>query len=827
MNYKRQGLKYILSLFVLSASFAAYADMTDKQVQDYVQTAMTQGKTQQQIARELTIRGVSALQMQRVKRQIEQGSTNTGTQKQQQANVLNESTRRQGEDISGRKSTLSAQYTGKENQKNNRDVLFFLNEEGDTVYVYAQNPGSQQRVYGREVFNNENLTFEPNINAATPEDYRLGPGDEIVINIWGNNEDNIRDYISPEGTIIVSNIGPVSLGGMTIKEANNYLKKIFSQKYSDIADENSDISLTLGNLRTIQVNVMGEVTTPGTYRLSPFSTLFTALYNAGGTSDTGTLRDIALYRNGKKIASADVYEYLFNGKTSQDIRLQEGDVILVTPYNRLVTFESGVKRPMTYELKGNETVVDALEYAGGLSGDAYGGRVNILRTTGDGLTVLTVDANDFPQTTLLDGDIIEIGSAINRFNNRIEIKGSVFRPGIYALGDDISTISQLVKKADGLTEDAFTGRVQIFREAPDLSQTIEAVDLSGILSGRLPDVELQPNDVVVIPSVIELMPKGDLIISGAVSKPGNYTYAKGMTVEDLIIQAGGLLEGASDAKVDISRRIADNDATGVQSKIAENYSITLKDGLVVEGESGFVLLPNDIVDIRFSPTFVEQRRVTIEGEVPFAGSYTLGNRTERLSDLVARAGGVSQFAYLKGANLKRKFTEEEKELRKESLRLATSGAADDSITTSYMFTSEYYPVGINLEEALAHPGGYEDLVLQEGDELFIPELVNTVKISGAVLYPNSVIYTPGKKLGYYIDQAGGWDDDANKGGSYVVYMNGQVSKGRGSKIEPGCQIIVPLKVKRDNAANLQKWLAIGSSAASLGTMAASIVNLIK
>lgn len=865
---KKAFVKLILSLSLFILPLLLFADMTDRQVMEYVQQAAAQGKSQQQIARELAMRGVSTVQLQRVKRQYEQSqssgnnaaSKNSSSVNRNQKTQNNKNTKGKNGNADEEEETLDMKSGQRRNQtgmtstnKNNRstdemgnenereayyyqqqrnlrprDLMYFIDEYGDTVTVYAQIIEEDKKVFGRDMFLNPNLTFEPNINAATPEDYRLGPGDEVIINVWGNNEDYIRDYISPEGNIIVSNIGPVSLSGMTIKEANNYIKQVFARKYGDIADQNSDISLTLGDLRTIQINIMGEVNAPGTYRLSPFSTLFTALYNAGGPNETGTLRNIAVYRNGRKIATGDIYDFLFNGATSSDIRLQEGDVILVSPYDRLVTLDSGVKRPMTYELKEGETVVDAIGYAGGLTGDAYGGRLNVLRATGDGLTVITVDAQNFANTPLLDGDLIEIGSALNRFDNRIEIKGSVFRPGVYALGNDISTISDLIAKADGLTEDAFLGRVQIMRQAADLSQTMEAVDLAGILSGRVPDLVLQPNDVVIVPSVIELMPKGDVVISGAVGEPGNYPFAKGMTVEDLIVQAGGLLEGASDAKVDISRRIVDSQDTEIHSKIAENFTVTIKDGLVVgaDGED-FILEPNDVVDVRFSPSFIEQRRVFIEGEVPFGGSYTLGNRTERLSDLVRRAGGVSQFAYLKGANLKRKFTEEEKRMREETVRLAQSGEESDSITEQYMFTSDYYPVGINLELALAHPGGPQDLVLQEGDELYIPELVNTVKISGAVFYPNSVIYTPGKKLGYYIDQAGGYGNEADKRGAFVVYMNGQVSKGRGSKIEPGCQIIVPLKEKKDNAANLQKWLAIGSSAASIGTMAASIVNLIK
>lgn len=820
-------LKCLICACASFASFSVLAEMTDNQVLEYITQAVQQGKTQQQIGKELAVRGVTPAQLQRVKKIYE--STGASNASNSATPKKTTSTRRQqsSNNQTGRNSSMSS-FSPMTDESEETTGKVYINEYGDSILLISQgNDDVLNPVYGRDIFTNQKLTFEPNVNMATPENYRLGPGDEVVINIWGNNEANIRDYISPEGTIIVSNIGPVYLNGMTVKEANNHLKNVFAQKYADIADEGSDISLVLGDLRTIQVDIMGEVKAPGSYRLSPFSTLFNALYNAGGTTPTGTLRNIDVFRNGKKVASADIYDYLFKGKTSADIKLQEGDVIIVSPYDRLVTLESGVKRPMTYELKKGETIIDALNYAGGLSSDAFGERINIIRTTGEGLTVLTVEEGSFDKTPLIDGDIIEIGNSINRFNNRIEIQGAVFRPGVYALDNQVRTVKDLITKADGLTEDAYLGRAQLFRLADDLSQTVEAIDLASIMSGRSSDILLNPNDVLVVSSVLDLMPKGDFTITGAVSSPGKYTFAEGTTVEDLIMRAGGLQEGASEAKVDISRRITDKNATGIQSKIAETYTISLKDGLVVDGERGFVLQPNDIVDVRFSPTFVTQRRVQIEGEVPFPGSYTLSNRTERLSDLVKRAGGVSQYAYLKGAHITRRFTEDEKAAREELLRLAANGTSSDTISQQMIITSDYYPVGINLEAALANPGGYEDLVLQEGDQLFIPELVNTVKISGDVLYPNSVIYTPGKKLSYYIDQAGGYGDNANKGHSYVIYMNGQVSRGKNSPIEPGCQIVVPTKEKKDTAANFQKWLAIGSSAASLGTMAASIVNLIK
>ena len=819
-------------LFILPSVLKA--EMTDKQVMEYVENATSQGKSQQQIAKELLMRGVTQAQLQRIKKQYDQqkGITKSTGASSQSTTKRGVSSGTNNSKTSGSNSSMSSANqmfilnAGQVPGESSRNIFFYIDQDGDTTYMMLNGQRNASNIYGHDIFSNSEISFEPNVNVATPEDYRLGPGDEVVINIWGNNEDNIRDFISPEGSIIVSNIGPIYLGGMTVKEANRYLKNIFAQKYGDIADSNSDISLVLGDLRTIQIDVMGEVSQPGSYRLSPFSTVFHALYNAGGTTENGTLRDIKVYRNGKEIANADLYEYLFQGKSSGNIRLQEGDVIVVTPYESLVTFGSGVKNPMTYEIKKGETAKDALGYAGGFAGGTFRDQITITRSGSNGMSVLTVDANDFANTPLVDGDMITISPAMTRYGNRVEVKGGVNIPGIYALGEEISTIRDLIQKANGLTEDAFIGRAVLYREAEDLTQTVEALDLAGILSGTSPDITLQNNDFLVIPSVLDLMPKGDFTISGAVSNPGRYPYAEGMTVEDLIVLAGGLLEGASEAKVDISRRIVDSGAMSSESKIAENYSISLKDGLVVDGTPGFQLQPNDIVDVRFSPSFIQQRRVSVEGEVPFEGEYTLGNRTERLSDLVKRAGGVSEYAYVKGASLTRQFTEEEKATMEETMRIARK-ASTDSITDEMFLTKEYYNVGIDLEAALQNPGGYEDLVLQPGDKLYIPELVNTVKITGEVLYPNSVIYVPGKKLKYYIDQAGGYGNQAYKSKAFVVYMNGQVAKGKNAEIEPGCQIIIPAKEKVDSVANLQKWLAIGSSAVSLGTMAATIASLFR
>lgn len=834
---------FVVSLALLTSVTHLSAYMTDTQVVEYVKAGVAQGKTQQEIGRELLAKGVTEAQLRRVQA-AQAGKITEGNDRPDYSVRRNRSEsgsrRNQPRNQSGNQGQNQNQYqnqpkAGRDDNAGSKRVVtefdeeFFVEDmliEPETTQPGKGKNGRQPEVFGQNIFQTRDLTFEPNENLATPVDYKLGPGDEVVINIWGNNEDHIRQTISPEGSIFVSQIGPIYLNGLTISKANQTVKELFASKYADVAGDGSDISLTLGNLRTIQVDIMGEVTTPGTYRISPFSTLFHALYNAGGTTESGSLRSIEVMRNGRKIASSDIYDYLFNGKRSNDIRLQEGDVIVVPAYDRLVEVEGEVKRPGLYELKRGETLDDLMRYSGGMKASAYADRVSVDRVTNGSKTVAVVEAADFAKMRLDDGDLVKVGEAIDKYDNRVEIRGAVFRPGYYAVNDEVKTLRDLIKVANGLSEDAFLSRAQLFRETEDKEIKVLPINLGKLINGTAPDVRLQKNDVLVVASKEEIARLGDLVIAGEVKYPGEYPFAYNMTVEDLIMQAGGLNEGASYATVDISRRINDPNSQIMGNELSENFKMTIKDGLIVDGTPGFELQPNDIVDIRRSPNYIPQRRVRIEGEVPFEGLYSLSKRTERLSDLVKRAGGVSKFAYLRGAHLTRKMSDAEIAARDEVLRLAKSSEGNDSISATKVMLSDTYKVGIELDKALKNPGGIDDLVLKDGDVLVIPELVNTVKISGDVLYPNSVIYTPGKKLKYYVEQAGGYGNTAHKGRAFVVYMNGRVAKGKNAVIEPGCHIIVPSKQKGQGL-SVAEWLAIGTTAASLGTMGATISTLIK
>ncbi len=722
--------RVILSLFMACTLMAAA--MTDQQVIDYIKQQTAAGKSNQQIGKELMAKGVTREQAQRIKEKFES---------------------QQNSETSPTTQSISQAKAERRHNVNNDIASESMIDIGREVDEGQDGQVSARQIYGHKVFNSRALTFEPSENIATPQNYRLGPGDEVIIDIWGTSEDHLRQTISPEGSIMISQIGPVYLNGMTINDANKHIKNAFSKKYAGMEDAETDIQVTLGQVRTIQVDILGEVATPGTFRMSPFASVFHALYRAGGINDIGSLRNIQVLRNGKKVAGVDIYEYLFDGKTNGNIRLQEGDVIIVPPYDQLVSIDGNVKRPMYYEIKPDETIKSLLEYSGGFTGDAYEGMVRLARQSGTENELYNIERGEFASYRLQDGDIITVGTILDRYANRVELKGAVYRPGMFAIGKDINTVSDLVKKADGVTDDAYTDRVLLYREGPDLELQIMALDLKDILEGRAKDVTLKRNDVLVISSIHELEERGALSIGGQVARPGSYPFAANTTLEDLIFQAGGLLEGASTARVDISRRIVDPTSTQQTQQISEIYTVSIENGLALNSGKGFKLMPYDHVEVRKSPGYNAQESVSVRGEVLFDGSYVLQKRNERLTDIIKRAGGILDEAYIKGAYLTRRLSEDELASRREVLRLAMANSGPgmgDSIALSKINVSPTYNVGINLEKAIQNPGSHYDVVLQPGDALFIPEQQSTVKIAGDVMFPNTVVYEPGKKLSYYI-----------------------------------------------------------------------------
>lgn len=842
----RKFLLLWVMLFAWSTApvLAQGGTMTDQQVMEYVEMGMQQGKSQQQIATELARRGVTREQAQRVKLRFEQRQQNG----QPMTTEIDRS--RNKESLDSEKELLGSDFSFEsDNQKTGKITRFITNQEigkGQTLTLKLDENGNlvsdtltifkeevqEDHVFGRNIFNTTNLTFEPGTNLPTPTNYRLGAGDQVTIDIWGTHQASIQQTISPDGAISIDGLGLVFLNGMSVEQATSYLKKELNKIYAGLSGENptSQIKVSLGNSRTIQVNVMGEVYQPGTYAVSAFSTVFHALYSAGGVSDIGSLRNIQVVRNGRNIANVDVYEFIMHGKTKDDITLQEGDVIIVSPYEALVKIEGNVKRPMKYEIKTDETVATLLKYAGNFSSNAYTRSMKLVRQNGKEYQIFTVDDMDYSVFKLKDGDVLTAEAILDRFENKLEIKGAVYRPGIYQFGGDLNTVKQLVEKADGIMADAFLGRAVLHRQREDLTREIIQVDLKNILNGTKPDIALKRNDVLYIPSIHDLQDLGNVEVFGEVARPGKYIFADNMTLEDLIIQAGGLLESASTVKVDVSRRIKNNKSSEISATIGEMYSFALKDGFVIDGEAGFTLQPYDQVYVRRSPGYQPQVNVKIEGEILYDGTYALTSKSERLSDLVKKAGGATPYAYIKGAKLMRRANEEEIERMKDVMEMMQRemGTNTDSLKLEL---DNIYPVGIDLEKALAKPGSDADIVLREGDQLIIPELTNTVKINGAVMMPNTVSYNSRMSVKDYISQAGGYANGARKTKAFIIYMNGQVAEVKGNgrhQVEPGCEIVVPIKDKtKAEKWNIQTILGIVSSLGSLGLTAASIANILK
>ena len=863
--------KYAILALLLALSVNtvhAQSTMTDDQVMRYVVKEHEQGTSNAQIVTKLMQQGVDISQIRRVRnkyeRQMKQGGI-SGTSEEvagRDASRLRTNNGKTREDYANANKKAENHSNYRVNAREDANFVHTY-DENDAEYMQFQNemdymvPDStlmlkrllaerdkyKKKVFGRDIFNNKELSFEPNMNIATPQNYRLGPGDAVIIDIYGASQKTIQSTVSPDGEVTIEGYGPVNVSGLTVAQANARLRNTVGSRY-----RSSRVKLTVGQTKTIMVNVMGEVKAPGTYTLSAFATVFHALYMAGGTNDLGTLRNIKVYRNNRLVTVVDIYDYILNGKLTGNVRLADNDVIVVGPYDCLVTIAGKVKRPMIYEMKKNESVNSLLKYSGGFAGDAYKKSVRVNRKTGREKSVYNVEEFDFANFRIDDGDSVSVDSILPRYANTVEIKGAVFRPGMYNLGEQINSVRTLIEHAEGLTEDAFTNRAVMHRMKQDRNLEVISVDLAGIMSGKLPDIPLKENDVLFIPTRQDKSIERTLTIRGEVQYPGVYKYAENETVEDFVLQAGGLTDKASTVNVMVSRRVKDATALRPDSIIAQNFTLSLKDGFVIDGKEGFKLMPFDEVLIRKSPAYSEQQNVAIEGEVMFGGAYALSRRNARLSDLFLKAGGATDQAYIKGARLIRRANATERERmqavlkmqreqqQKNLLQLAASSSngsnlqqiaqgAQNAELEKFNVPDEY-PVGIDLAEALANPGSDADVVLREGDRLVVPQYNGTVKINGAVMYANTVAYEKGKSVNYYINEAGGYASDATKRKAYIIYMNGKVAKvGRGTKVMPGCEIVVPAKLKRKMS--VAETMSLGTSMSSIAALSATIANLSK
>ena len=844
----------MISMIVAMAGNAIAQSMSDDQVISFVVKEQQKGTSQSQIVTKLMQQGVTIEQIRKVRQKVERQKKNQGLGTQ---DITGESNRLRENNTSTSNQNISpyrikdGNYTRHTYDTNDQEYMLMQNELNDFMpdsttmaeqAMYRRLADNQisnrNKVFGRDIFNNPRLNFEPNMNIATPQNYRLGPGDAVYVDIYGASQKTIESTITPDGTIVIEGYGPIELSGLTVNQANSKLKATLGARY-----KSSKVKLTVGQTKTISVNVMGEVMTPGTYTLSAFATVFHALYMAGGTNSIGTLRNIKVFRNNRQVTTVDIYDYILNGKMTGNIRLAEGDVIVVGPYDCLVSISGKVKRPMYYEMKQTESLASLMKYRGGFTGDAYKKSVRVVRKSGTQYSVFNVGECDMSSFRMSDEDSVSVDSILPRYSNMVEVRGAVFRPGMYQMGGEVETVRTLIQQAEGVTEDAFTAHAVMHRLKPDRTLEVIQVDVDGIMNGRVADIPLKNEDVLYIPSKKELQEDLTLTIHGEVMYPGIYKYADNETLEDLVLQAGGLKETASLMKVDVARRIVDQRLTTSSDTIAHTFSFALKDGFVIDGEPGFVLKPYDEIYVRKSPGFYKQQNVYVDGEVLFAGTYTLSKKNERVSEIIKKAGGLSNMAYPQGARLERRLTNLERKRVAEIMKLQREQREDEirsqaiksgkSISDLKQLAStdnyeipDFYPVGIELDKAIANPGSDADIVLREGDRLTVPVYNGTVKINGEVMYPNTVAYKEGKGVNYYIDLAGGFSGKAKKSRTYIIYMNGDVAKaGHGVKVKPGCEIVVPQKSM--SKMSTAESISLISGTASIAAMIATIANLLK
>ncbi len=798
-NYTLMLKKIFLLMAVLCTAVVAIAQstMTDIQVLEYVKAGIEQGKPQNQMLRELAARGVDRAQAERVKALYERQRTST-------AQAASTTAETRSHTVAGEVDINPADF------------------EEDTTLT------ANIKVFGRDVFRNKSLNFAPSENLATPKNYRLGPGDEVIIDIFGANQTTLRSVISPEGSINVDVLGPLYLSGMTIDEANKYLKRKLAGIYGGLnrSSAGTDIRLSLGQIRSIQVNVLGDVNHAGTYVVSAFSTVFHVLYLAGGVVEPGSLRNIAVTRAGKVVGTVDVYDFLMNGSRESDIRLEEGDVVMVKPYSCMVKIGGEVKRPMNFEMKDGETLKDLIEYAGGFTSGAFTDNVTVVRQNGRNYEVRTVSAAGFPHFAMQDGDEVTVSKLNSFYENRIAISGAVYQPGTYELGGDVKTVRQLVAKAGGLLPDAFLNRAVLHREHEDKSLEVISINLGRVMRGEDADVVLQKSDELYVTSEADLREQGDMTIYGMVANPGTFPFAKNTTVEDLIIMAGGLREGASLARVDVARRKRDANGLVQSDEVGEIFTLSLKDGFIDDGGTRFYLQPFDEVTVHQSPSYNAQTHVTLTGEANFPGSFTMTRRNERLSDLVKKAGGITNYAYLEGARLFRNMSDDERRQIVDILSYHVGGnTAVDTVNVYQMM--EDYQVGINLDKALSNPGSDYDIVLMEGDVLDIPVIRGTVRVMGAVMMPSVVSYNGRMNGKDYIKAAGGYASDARKSKAYVVHMNGNSEPLKNStRIFAGDDIVVPEKrVKEGTTDRTFQYVATSVTAITGMTSAVAYIYL--
>lgn len=787
-------------------------NLSDAQIQKFVDQVEASGYSQQQLEVLAKARGMSSAQISKLQQRI---------QKLQSA--------------SGGGGSTSFNRT-RDRKTFNKDVV---NDDrsGDfdpfnSIYAVdsaALKAKGELEIFGMSFFKNRELTFEPSVSIATPRDYQIGPGDEIIIDVWGASEQTYQLTVSPEGSIIVPSIGPIYLNGLSVDRAESRIMAKLKSIYSTLGD-NTFAQISLGQIRTISVNVIGEVVRPGTYQMSSFATAFNALYYAGGPNESGSMRVIEVFRSGKKVGTLDAYSFLINGG-GQNIMVQDQDVVLVKPFANRISVTGEVKRPAIYEVTEGESLLSAIGYAGGFGAEAYQKSISLRRNLGNGRTIHTIGLDDFESFKLTNGDVIEVGSIQNLFIGRVRVEGAVNHPGEFELKEGMM-LSEVISLADGFRSDVFLARAVIIRQNDDLSLSNLAFSPQELMSGK-GDLPLKSEDLIRVQSIFDLREAYTVSVQGEVQLPGSYPYAKGMTVENLIYLANGFRESAAKSFVEVARRVTTDSGEGTNASEIFNFPIDANLALTPEG-SQFALKPFDLVVIRQSPFYEKQTIVEIEGEVRYPGKYALKTKNERISDLLQRAQGLTSYAYARGATLIRRTEyyvsdedgDEAAKIRVQELRGLLE--RDTLVDKSQQAFKAQESIGIRLEEILARPGSEVDLILKEGDIISIPRELQTVRIRGEVLYPSTVRYDKSYSFNEFVSQAGGFADNAKRNKAYVVYANGSAERTRSflwfknfPKVEPGAEVIIPKKPERRKLSPGE----IISITTGIGTMAVIINSL--
>lgn len=793
--------------------------LSDEQIAQILSKAQSSGLTQEQLIAAAKSRGMPDTEIDKLTTRINKlssGNTNSDSQK------FNNKTRsyRQLDE-----QKLNSKFYSTEKDTSVQELFSLFNKKKKTFRP-------EDKLFGFSIFYNKDFSFEPNLNIPTPKNYQLGVDDQINIDIWGASQMNYALKITPEGNISIPNIGPIFLNGLSIEEATIKIKKELGRIYSGLngSSPNTFIKISLGAIRSIKVNMVGEISTPGTYTLPSLASVFNALYAAEGPSYNGTLRSVKVIRENKVIADLDFYDYLLNGIQENNIHLNDQDVIIINPYIKRVEIKGMVKRPAMYDLIAKESLKNLISYAGGFTSKAYTERIKITRYTGIQNKVMDIAFSLVDSFKMQNGDVVTIDSVLNRVENRVEIKGAILRPGTYSI-DTILTIKQLINKAKGLRGDAFMSRASIYRTQENLTMEVISIDLNKILTDEKLDFPLLREDIILIPSIFDLKEEYFVNIEGEVNKPGKFFFVSNSTIEDLIIRAGGLLESSSYAKVEIARRIKNNMALNTSDQIAEIFQFQISPDLKLSNEaSKFALQPFDQVFIRRSPGYEMQNNIRIDGEVAFPGHYSLSNKKDKISDIISRAGGLTSDAYVKGARLVRKIPIDKKQ-RLSTLKLIAAHSKEDSTKISNI--NDESTIGIELDKILKYPGSEYDLLLQKNDSIIIPKQLQTVQLTGSVIYPITVRYIKKTGLKNYISQAGGFTPDAKRSKAFVIYANGSIKRThtyvffrKFPRIEPGSEIIVPKKPER-RGLSIGEIIGLTSGLGSLSSVILSIILLRK